>query len=67
MVEQTGHKFLIFNRRNKKEEEVEEEPLKETKLIFDDLENPNREIEEEEKKYNLEFKEDDKPFFDLFS
>lgn len=67
LVEQTGHKFLIFNRRNKKEEEVEEEPLKETKLIFDDLENPNREIEEEEKKYNLEFKEDDKPFFDLFS
>ena len=68
LVEQTGQKFLNFNRRNKKEEEVKEEPLKETnKLIFDDLDNLNIELEEEEKKYNLEFKEDDKPFFDLFS
>ena len=68
LVEQTGQKFLNFNRRNKKEEEVKEEPLKETnKLIFDDLDNLNIELEEEEKKYNLEFKEDDKPFSDLFS
>ncbi len=66
LVEQTGQQFLNFNRRNKKEEEVKEEALKET-LIFDDLENPNIELEEEEKKSNWEFKEDvDKPFSDLF-